>query len=104
MLSKQNNSLSFTYKVNVTRYLLCSFRFNTVFEMDSFVSIEDFEVSALRKLPKNAADYYKSGATAENTLNENKSAFKRQVFHFEYEWLMLVTIIKHIFRFNTHLF
>lgn len=51
--------------------------------MDAFVSVEDFEASALRKLPKNAADYYKSGATAEQTLIENRNAFTRQVFEIE---------------------
>lgn len=44
--------------------------------MSRFVCVKDFENHAFKVLPKNALDYYKSGAGAENTLELNKSAFK----------------------------
>lgn len=48
--------------------------------MDQLVSVQDFEEAALKKLSKNAADYYKSGATSEQSLGENKTAFSRYTF------------------------
>ncbi|XP_026726142.1 hydroxyacid oxidase 1 [Trichoplusia ni] len=45
--------------------------------MDKYVSIKDIEEAALQILPKPARDYYKSGATDEQTLVENKLAFQR---------------------------
>lgn len=47
--------------------------------MDKYVSIKDIEEAALQILPKPARDYYKSGATDEQTLFENKLAFQRCV-------------------------
>ncbi|XP_075978734.1 hydroxyacid oxidase [Anticarsia gemmatalis] len=45
--------------------------------MDRYVSVKDIEQAALSLLPKGARDYYKSGATDEQTLAENKLAFQR---------------------------
>lgn len=45
--------------------------------MEKYVSIKDLEDAALSILPKPARDYYKSGATDEQTLMENKLAFQR---------------------------
>ncbi|GFY55716.1 hydroxyacid oxidase 1 [Trichonephila inaurata madagascariensis] len=42
-----------------------------------FICVDDFEKYALRTLPRNAADYYRSGANEEQTLRENREAFKR---------------------------
>ncbi|KAK9512937.1 hypothetical protein O3M35_001242 [Rhynocoris fuscipes] len=39
--------------------------------------VNDFEKLAMTKLPKPAADYYRSGACGEHTLELNKSAFQR---------------------------
>lgn len=49
--------------------------------MDKYVSVKDIEDAALQILPKPARDYYKSGATDEQTLVENKQAFQRCVLH-----------------------
>lgn len=45
--------------------------------MEKYISVKDIEEAALALLPQNARDYYKSGATDEFTLEENKVAFKR---------------------------
>ncbi|CAD6227665.1 GSCOCG00001345001-RA-CDS [Cotesia congregata] len=45
--------------------------------MDNFVSVDDFEKSALQILPKAVKDYYASGAGKEFTLEWNKDAFKK---------------------------
>ncbi|KAJ2943768.1 hypothetical protein O0L34_g8088 [Tuta absoluta] len=45
--------------------------------MDKYISVKDIEEAALVKLPQNARDYYKSGATEEFSLAENRSAFQR---------------------------
>ncbi|XP_028043353.1 hydroxyacid oxidase 1 [Bombyx mandarina] len=45
--------------------------------MEKYVSVKDLEEAALRLLPKSVRDYYKSGATEEQTLGENKKAFQR---------------------------
>ncbi|GFS94666.1 hydroxyacid oxidase 1 [Nephila pilipes] len=45
-----------------------------------FICVEDFEKYALQTLPRNAADYYRSGANEEQTLQENREAFKRLRF------------------------
>ena len=42
-----------------------------------FVCLQDFEKEALNILPKEAVDYYTSGAGDEDTLRENREAFKR---------------------------
>jgi hypothetical protein len=44
-----------------------------------FVCVDDFEQFALKVLPVNAKDYYKSGACAQETLRNNKEAFRRSV-------------------------
>ena len=41
------------------------------------ICVKDFEILAKKSLPKNAYDYYSSGADEENTLKENVDAFKR---------------------------
>ncbi|CAH2068766.1 unnamed protein product, partial [Iphiclides podalirius] len=45
--------------------------------MEKYISINDLEEAAASILPKAARDYYKSGATDEYTLQENKRAFQR---------------------------
>ncbi|CAH0722671.1 unnamed protein product, partial [Brenthis ino] len=45
--------------------------------MEKFISVKDLEDAALAVLPRNARDYYKSGATDEYTLADNKRAFQR---------------------------
>lgn len=44
---------------------------------DRFVSLDDFERHALEVLPAMPRDYYRSGAWAEVTLRENRSAWER---------------------------
>lgn len=41
------------------------------------VGVQDYEREAHRRLPKNALDYYRSGALDEVTLKENKEAMER---------------------------
>ncbi len=41
------------------------------------VTVSDVERIAVGKLPKNALDYYRSGADNMQTLRENRDAFKR---------------------------
>ncbi|XP_015930701.2 2-Hydroxyacid oxidase 1 isoform X1 [Parasteatoda tepidariorum] len=48
--------------------------------IDDFFCIDDFEKFALKSLSKKIGDYYKSGANNEQTLIENKEAFKRLRF------------------------
>ena len=43
----------------------------------NLVTVDDFEDYALSTLNKQTADYYKSGATNQQTLKENKEAFSR---------------------------
>lgn len=45
--------------------------------MEKYISIRDLEEAAITLLPKAARDYYKSGATDEQTLADNKKAFHR---------------------------
>jgi len=45
--------------------------------MEKLVCVEDYEKLAHEKLDRNTLDYYKSGADAEETLRDNKNAFKR---------------------------
>ncbi|XP_068628575.1 uncharacterized protein Hao [Battus philenor] len=45
--------------------------------MEKYVSIKEIEEAGASLLPKSALDYYKSGATDEFTLQENKRAFRR---------------------------
>lgn len=45
--------------------------------MDVAVCLQDFEDFAITYLPKNALDYYRSGANDEQTLDDNREAFKR---------------------------
>lgn len=47
--------------------------------MEKYISVRDIEQAALGLLPKTARDYYKSGATDEQTLAENKLSFQRSV-------------------------
>ena len=44
---------------------------------DRLVCLEDFEKEAVRKLDRNALDYYRSGADEELTLKDNIAAFRR---------------------------
>lgn len=45
--------------------------------MEKYISVKEIEDAALSILPKPARDYYKSGATEEQTLAENRTAFQR---------------------------
>lgn len=45
--------------------------------MTSLVCVEDYEEHAFSVLPKNALDYYRSGAGREETLIDNKRAFSK---------------------------
>lgn len=47
--------------------------------MEKYISIRELESAALALLPVQTRDYYKSGATEEHTLAENKNAFQRFV-------------------------
>lgn len=42
-----------------------------------FICVKDYEEEAHRKLPKQALDYYRSGADEEITLRSNVDAFKK---------------------------
>lgn len=43
------------------------------------VCVDDFEQYASHHLPKNAYDYYRSGADDEVTLKRNVEAFRRYI-------------------------
>ncbi|XP_048004861.1 2-Hydroxyacid oxidase 1 isoform X3 [Leguminivora glycinivorella] len=45
--------------------------------MEKYISVKDLENVALSMLSKSTGDYYKSGATDEQSLAENRDAFKR---------------------------
>ncbi|XP_053601814.1 2-Hydroxyacid oxidase 1 [Plodia interpunctella] len=45
--------------------------------MEKYICVKDLENAALDLLPKATRDYYKSGATEEQTLAENSTAFRR---------------------------
>ncbi|KAK9879805.1 hypothetical protein WA026_006864 [Henosepilachna vigintioctopunctata] len=47
---------------------------------ENFVCVQDYEKYALSALPKNALDYYRSGAGAQTTLADNEKAFSRYKF------------------------
>lgn len=44
--------------------------------MRSLISLDDYEKRAHELLPKNALDYYRSGAGDEQTLGRNRSDFQ----------------------------
>ena len=46
--------------------------------MNRTVCVKDFEDFAKQNLPKNAFDYYQSGADDEYSLQDNVLSFKRQ--------------------------
>ncbi|XP_028175099.1 hydroxyacid oxidase 1 isoform X2 [Ostrinia furnacalis] len=45
--------------------------------MEKYISVKELEEAAITLLPKSARDYYKSGATDEQTLAENRQAFNK---------------------------
>ena len=45
--------------------------------MDQVACLDDIEAIALRKLPRNALDYYRTGADDMVTLADNRNAFAR---------------------------
>lgn len=45
--------------------------------MAKFICIDDFEKEAFKRLPKNALDYYRSGASDEITLKESVESYKK---------------------------
>jgi len=50
---------------------------DNLFSSEYFCCVDDFEKYALKKLPKDLCEYYAGGSTYENTLRENKEAFRR---------------------------
>ena len=56
----------------------------TDFEMSPtpVVTVSDVERIAHSKLPRNALDYYRSGADQMTSLKDNRNAFQRYVFYF----------------------
>ena len=47
------------------------------------VCLDDFEAFATNSLPRNALDYYRSGANDQYTLKDNREAFKRSTGDFK---------------------
>jgi (S)-2-hydroxy-acid oxidase len=47
--------------------------------MSAIACLQDLEDHALKVLPRNALDYYRSGADQMQTLQDNKSAFQKYV-------------------------
>lgn len=45
--------------------------------MEKYISVKELEDAAITLLPKAARDYYKSGATDELTLADNRRAFSK---------------------------
>lgn len=45
--------------------------------MSNFVCVDDFEKHAYENLPRNALDYYRSGAGQQTTLSDNRKAFSK---------------------------
>lgn len=45
-------------------------------DMDTFISLNDFEKQALQILPSGSREFYRNGAINEETLNQNRQAFK----------------------------
>ena len=45
--------------------------------MSAIACLQDLEDHALKVLPRNALDYYRSGADQMQTLQDNKSAFQK---------------------------
>lgn len=60
-----------------------------------FICVDDYEREAFRRLPKDALDYYRSGADEELTLLSNKEAFKR--------WKILPRFLRDVSRINVEL-
>lgn len=65
-----------------TMTLLSMIPFLTAGSMSSkngqpLVGMGDYQREAFRRLPKNALDYYQSGALDQETLQENKDAMRR---------------------------
>ena len=65
--------------------------------MGTPVVISDFEKLAAEKLPRNAWNYYASGADGEQTLSENCKAFERYYYyycycycHYQYHYLLIL--------------
>jgi (S)-2-hydroxy-acid oxidase len=44
---------------------------------NSIACLQDIEEIALKTLPRNALDYYRSGADQMTTLKDNRNAFQR---------------------------
>ena len=57
--------------------------------MSKAVCLQDIEDAAHKVLPKNALDYYKSGAEQQSTLHDNRRAFQRQA-------LGVVTLMRYL--------
>ena len=67
----------FQFLMPQNNWLLCSESTKMSLSDDCVVSLSDIEVFAHKVLPKNALDYYRSGADKMQTLHENKKAFSR---------------------------
>ena len=66
--------------VSISDYLYSTMTPKSKQKMEnSPVSLDDFEVYARKFLPRNALDYYRSGANDQVTLSDNLKSFQRHV-------------------------
>ena len=56
------------------------------------VSLDDLEAVAVKVLPKNALDYFRSGAEDMVTLKDNREAFKRSVSYTGHNVILLSSV------------
>lgn len=60
-----------------------------------FICIDDYEREAYKRLPKDALDYYRSGADEELTLQANTDSFRR--------WKILPRFLRDVSKIDTEL-
>ncbi|XP_046675473.1 peroxisomal (S)-2-hydroxy-acid oxidase GLO3 isoform X1 [Homalodisca vitripennis] len=63
-------------KINHSAFNLCRLKIEKM-SKGPMCNVSDYEEFALSVLPKSTADYYKSGAENEYSLNQNRQAFQR---------------------------
>ena len=81
MFTNSSNFECSTIKIKGSGGKICETKFS-ILKMDKgIVSLDDLESVAVKVLPKNALDYFRSGAEDMVTLKDNREAFKRSVFH-----------------------
>lgn len=59
------------------------------------ICVDDYEKEAHKRLPRDALDYYRSGADEELTLEANKDSFKK--------WKILPRFLRDVARINMDL-